>query len=136
MFIPHVPVAEEEQHLSWKTQPCVGAHQEFGFENSDSDPVAFAMSVVIKQQNSIVNTRNVPSSISKKPNSSEIKLWANDRALWALRFLHRPRRPAKYTVLTQQTGKVKVTKALSLRSFLVPYGERNSAALFPLFRCL
>lgn len=136
MFFLHVPVAGEE-HLSWKTQPWAGACQEYGFENPDSDLAAFAISVVIKQQNQHSERQKRPIfSISKKPNSSEIKLWANDRALWGLRVLHRPRRPAKNTVFTQQAGKVKVIKALSQRSFLVPHGERNSVALFPLFHCV
>lgn len=74
MFIPPMSVAEEEQHLSGKTQPCVGACQEFGFENSDSDPPAFVISVVIKQQNQHSEHQKRPIfSISKKPNSSEIK---------------------------------------------------------------
>lgn len=60
MFIPHVLMAGEEQQLSWKTQPCVRSRQEFGFETSDSDPAAFAISVVIKHKISIVNTRNIP----------------------------------------------------------------------------
>lgn len=73
-----------------------------GFENSDSDPAVFATSVVIKQQNQHSEHQKYPIfSISKKANSSEMKLWANDRALWGSHVLPRPRRPAKNTVFIQ-----------------------------------
>lgn len=91
--------------------------------------------MVIRQQNQHSECQKRPIfSISKKPNSSEIKLWANDRALWGLRVLHGPRKPAKNTVLTQQARKV--TKTLSQRSSVVPHGERNPVTLFPLFHCV
>lgn len=71
-----------------------------GFENSD--PTVFAVSVVIKQQNQHSEHQEYPIfSISKKANSSEMKLWANDRALWGSHVLPRPRRPAKNTVFIQ-----------------------------------
>jgi len=67
-FIPHVPTAGKEQHLSWKTQPSAGVRQEFGFQSHVSHPAAFIINAIIEQ-----HEEHPIFSVSKKHNSSEIK---------------------------------------------------------------
>ena len=73
--------------------------QDFGLQSPVSNSAAFIINAIIEQQEQQSEHEERPIfSVSKKPNSSEIKSWASDGALPSgLHVLHRPRRPSKNT---------------------------------------